>query len=275
MNKTIWLLWLQGWDHAPEIADYCLQSWIKNNPEWKVVVLDRKNYSDWCDLDERLPSKNPNNIALSDLVRASLLANHGGVWVDTTLWCNKPLDKWLEVKDSFFFTRGDPMFHMPSRPRVMENFFLAAQPNSYIFSQLYATLIAWWKWRIRETDQFEHIYAPFNMCLGELFNKDRKARDILSTWTQIDVSHDNHGKHWGRGPHLLTPYHRSFNEPLSVDMKRRIDSKIDHLYKLTYKEGTSWRNPKQRGIHPDKEKIPLRVKKGSPIHYLLSHSSLL
>ena len=130
-NKTIWINWFQGWENAPEITDYCVQSWRHYNPDWNVVLLDRSNCMDYCDLEKQLPGLNPNNIALSDLLRASLLANNGGVWVDSTAFCNKPLDDWiLDIKDSFFLTRGDQIFHIPTLPRVLENFFLAARPDS-------------------------------------------------------------------------------------------------------------------------------------------------
>jgi len=270
-NKTIWINWFQGWENAPEITDYCVQSWKHYNPDWNVVLLDRSNCMDYCDLEKQLPGLNPNNIALSDLLRASLLANNGGVWVDSTAFCNKPLDDWiLDIKDSFFLTRGDQIFHIPTLPRVLENFFLAARPDSYIFKTLYKRNIEHWKWRMESTDQFEHRYAMHNILLGELLENDPKVREIISSWDHIDVMHDNHLRTWGRSAHLLVPYHRSFTEQITPEFKNRIDSKIDPFYKLTYKEGTAWRNKKQGGYHPDNERIPLQITKGSYVHYLLN-----
>ena len=51
-NKTIWLIWFQGWDNAPEIAERCLDSWRYYNPEWTIVLLDDTNYKDYCKIDE-------------------------------------------------------------------------------------------------------------------------------------------------------------------------------------------------------------------------------
>ena len=33
--------------------------------------------------------------SLSDILRISLLHEFGGVWVDATVYCNRPIDEWL------------------------------------------------------------------------------------------------------------------------------------------------------------------------------------
>lgn len=98
MNKVIYTLWLQGFENAPWVVKHCLNSWIVKNPTWKVVALDRDSLRDHLDLDALIPNieaKSFTYAALSDLVRISLLKNHGGLWVDATTFCTKPLDDWI------------------------------------------------------------------------------------------------------------------------------------------------------------------------------------
>ena len=39
MNKTVWILWLQGIEQAPEIVRKCYESWVYHNSDWTVRVL--------------------------------------------------------------------------------------------------------------------------------------------------------------------------------------------------------------------------------------------
>ena len=42
-EKNIFLLWLQGWDKAPWLQRQVLESWIINNPDWNVILIDQNN----------------------------------------------------------------------------------------------------------------------------------------------------------------------------------------------------------------------------------------
>ena len=43
LNKTIWLLWLQGWDSAPWLIKQVAESWEINNPDWKIEYVTLGN----------------------------------------------------------------------------------------------------------------------------------------------------------------------------------------------------------------------------------------
>jgi len=275
LNKTIWICWFQGWDNAPEISKRCVESWKYYNPDWEVVLLDNENYRDYISIDEKLPGLDCNYIALGDVIRVFLLHEHGGVWADSTTWCNKPLDSWIhDYEDSFFCTRGDEIYHLPHLKRVLETWFMMAKPNSYMYKKMYEGTIKHWTYRINETDQFEHWYAPINIMLDGLLKTDPKIVELFESRDHIDVWHDyanqSHTGRHGRGPHFLNPYPRSFFLPMEEYVKNRIDSKIDPLYKLTYKEGTMWKSPDMKGIHPADESIGIRMNAGCAIEYLLS-----
>ena len=99
LNKTIWILWLQGWDEAPWLIREIAKTWETNNPSWTVVRIDEKSVHDHIDDVPYLldPSKNISKQAISDIIRLSLLKNHGGVWADATMLCLQPLDPWVEA----------------------------------------------------------------------------------------------------------------------------------------------------------------------------------
>lgn len=94
LQKNIFLLWLQGWESAKWLNKQVGESWEINNPEWKIHYIDLVNLKDYVnDIDyiydeQKIISPQ----AKSDIIRLSLLKNHGGIWADTTMLCMQPLD---------------------------------------------------------------------------------------------------------------------------------------------------------------------------------------
>ena len=123
--KDIYIYWHQGIDSAPELCKKCIQSWRDKNPNWQVHVLDAEDAGQILS-DINVP-KNLTLASYSDLLRLVLLQKYGGVWIDSTVLCIRPLDDWLPVimNQTDFFC-----FSNPSRDRVIASWFLAAKKNS-------------------------------------------------------------------------------------------------------------------------------------------------
>ena len=104
LNKTIWLLWLQGWDTAPWLVKQVAESWEINNPDWNIEYVTLDNLHKYVhDIDYFYDkTKKIEPPAQSDIIRLSLLKNHGGVWADATMLCMQPLSPWAQeaVKDA-------------------------------------------------------------------------------------------------------------------------------------------------------------------------------
>jgi hypothetical protein len=95
LPKIIWLLWFDGWEKVSnEVILGVQESWKFYNPDWRVILLDRENLSDFVDIPY-LWRKDIQVQAKSDIVRLSLLAKHGGVWADASMLCLAPLNDWL------------------------------------------------------------------------------------------------------------------------------------------------------------------------------------
>lgn len=103
--KIIWFMWWQGLNNAPEIVKYCISEMKKNNPDWKVNIIDKDNYRQYVDIDEAIIknlSKGKIRIQhFSDLVRFKLLYNYGGVWADGTLFSLKSFPDEIRYFDYF------------------------------------------------------------------------------------------------------------------------------------------------------------------------------
>src|SRR5271154_4005391 len=111
MTKTIWSCWFQGRENAPPLVKKCLNSWERNNPDWKFRCLDATSIERYFPLKHYidLDRQSLTAASLSDVLRILLLHEFGGVWVDATLFCNLPLNDWLStVMGEGFFAFAAP-----------------------------------------------------------------------------------------------------------------------------------------------------------------------
>lgn len=133
MEKTIWMYWHSGLDDAPPLVRVCIESWQRRNPGWTLRVLDDKTLADWVDMDD-VRRRNPRITiqAFADVLRWRLLARHGGVWADATLYCGRPLDSWLAAelrRSALFVFRSEEVF-------LLHSWFIAARPDSVLVPAL-------------------------------------------------------------------------------------------------------------------------------------------
>ena len=140
LPRTIWTYWEQGRDNAPPVVQRCFESWEYWNPGWTLQVLDRHTLSRHTDLEQRIDFSREDLTVTrrSDLIRASLLRAHGGVWADATVVCSQPLETWLtEYMATGFFA-----FRNPGHDRLCSNWFIAAEPDNALMAALETDYVA-------------------------------------------------------------------------------------------------------------------------------------
>lgn len=183
--KIIWMLWLQGWDQAPAVTQAARRSWAGRNPGWVLQALDRRSLSSF------LPTEILNWIfatpkppeALSDQIRLELLHRHGGVWVDATTICARPLDDWL----SDALPQGFFAFSRPAPDRMLSNWFLAAQKGSMIIERWRAMGWDYWQDRQERDDYFwQHI------LFSQLYDRNAEVRALWDATPVISALHPYH-----------------------------------------------------------------------------------
>ena len=93
-NQTVWYSWWQGMDNAPNVVKNCIKQMQKQLPQGtKFINIDPTNFKEYVSLRPEILdlflSEKMTNAQFSDQIRVNLLAMHGGIWVDATLWLNK------------------------------------------------------------------------------------------------------------------------------------------------------------------------------------------
>lgn len=178
IEKNIFLLWLQGWDKASWLNRQVAESWEINNPEWKIHFIDFENLKDYVnDIDYIYDTnKNISPQAKSDIIRLSLLKNHGGIWADATMLCMQPLDHWVHeaVEPS-----GLWMYHGHGAGMSKENgpasWFIISNKENYLINKWKEKCDEYWN-----LNQFTNNYFWMDGLFKNLFETDEKFRNLWS-----------------------------------------------------------------------------------------------
>jgi len=219
LPRTIWCLWLQGWANAPDLVKACAASWRRLNPDWELRLLSRHTLQVWLDPFPQIAGTPAGNLpieALSDVLRIELLHRFGGIWVDSTVYCLRPLDGWLRhAMPSGFFAFSRPM------PDVMlSSWFLAAERGCYVVESWRRSVLAYWEGRAER----DH-YFWFHRLFAEAYGADPSFRAIWDATPKLSAD----------GPHCFAPYEEELLKPLTARDRLIVETAQTPMLKLTHK----------------------------------------
>lgn len=149
INKTIWILWLQGENNAPALVKSCTRSMRKMFPEWKIVYLTEENLEDYVHFPAYINDLWREHCFgaahYSDLIRADILASYGGLWADATVLCTAPnLLNSVSSLPLFCFKEMNLQRGI-HQPIVASSWLIYARPGSQILSLTRNLLFEYWK----------------------------------------------------------------------------------------------------------------------------------
>lgn len=110
-NKVPKIIWtyLDDPDRIPKVAEMCMESWRKWNPDYEIILLTKKNYLDYLNIPYKITSNihfdtkvDDGTARFIDLIRIHALHEHGGIWIDIGVFLGESVDKWLFPKPGEF-----------------------------------------------------------------------------------------------------------------------------------------------------------------------------
>lgn len=105
-NAPIWVYWKQGFENAPELVKACLASVKANCADHPVIELSDSNIEQYIQISDKIKAKLDCKIisiaTYADIIRLSLLAKYGGIWMDAALFMARPFDD--EIYSLPFYT---------------------------------------------------------------------------------------------------------------------------------------------------------------------------
>ena len=217
-EDTIWVLWWQGEENAPETVKKCLASVRRCAGEHPVVLLDERNFRDYVTVPDwvmwRLSDGSISVTHVSDIIRITLLAEKGGLWLDSTILCTGSLE------DAFahpvWSIRRPGYLHLSPACGRFANYALSARGEGRrSFSIIRDLLYHYWETTERMND---YLFLDYLILLAQ--HADARTRELFRAIPSNNPRCDD----------LLINFGQAFDAEAWEEMK-----KDTQLFKLTWK----------------------------------------
>jgi hypothetical protein len=180
--ETIW----QFWDNptgktTPEIVKACLKSTEQFAGDFNHKILNNSTLGNYSDLPgyvfDRLHNGQMSYAQFSDLLRLNLLKNHGGIWLDATLYVTNYIPEYIIKEDFFAFLIAEQTRYQYSfATTFLATCLLRAKKGSFLCEAWYNMCVEYWK---KETELLDYYQVHFmfkalveqNLTAKELFAK--------------------------------------------------------------------------------------------------------
>lgn len=179
VGNRIWFYWAQGMTSMPDIVKTCYRRLCSTNIDSEVIFLHDGNIHEFVSLPGYILEKiHFNKTHFSDILRVSLLAQYGGVWIDSTCYCADRISSLvLATKRTGFFAyrRNDRDQYM------LASWFLISKQKSRICTLIRDVLLYYWA----QDDALSNKVFPrwdttpyflFHFIFEALYNLDREFR---------------------------------------------------------------------------------------------------
>lgn len=220
LRDCIWVCWWQGLENAPELVQRCVESIRNNAGNHQVIVVCEENYAEYVDIPAWVESRYSAGLIsrthFSDILRLSLLATHGGVWLDATFFCTEEsLDTYFKLP-AWTIKRPDYL-HASVASGQFATYSLGCQyENRRIFAVARDFLLHYW-----ETNDMLIDY----LMLDYIFVLTQRADSrIMEAFTAIAPNNTN-----------CDELVKVLNKPFDVEKWQEI-KKDTSLFKLTWKQ---------------------------------------
>ena len=171
-HNNIWIFWWQGLESAPLLVKKCVNTVIEQNPEKQITVIDKDNLASYVKFPSYIYEKLEKNIItlthFSDLIRAALLKEYGGCWVDATIYLTKPLPESF-FSESFFSLRSDQKLYKLYKVSILfkylddnwTSFLHATKRNALLSSYMYSFYMEYWRHESKMIDylMIDYLFA--------------------------------------------------------------------------------------------------------------------
>lgn len=217
IDKTVWILWLQGIDKAPEIVRKCILSIEKNlRSDFEIVLLDENNIFNYVCIPNYIYRKylsgDISKTHMSDIIRIELLFMYGGCWVDATVFCSGKIPDYILDEKIFFFSWS----LLGKSVLKGSSWWITAKKGNRIIELTRNYLQAYW-----ESETTLINYYLLHIIMAKVIDEDSACMAEFRGMPYLCNS----------DPHILYSYFDKEYDPF----KWEIINSISKIHKLSYK----------------------------------------
>ena len=228
VNKgPIWVCWLQGEEQMPCTIKRCYERLKTMAPAGReVILLEWRNLDNYVKLPDYIIEKvkrgTINYTHFSDILRFSLLAEHGGLWVDSSLYVNSPIPESVFEQDYFSIYTDFDFNYVGVNRCLWKCFLLGARSHSTWFSCARDIIYEYWKSLNLLID-----YLVVDYILLLIYDSNHEVKKAVDSAVEF-------------APHVLH-FEKIANEPCVEETYRKMCGECRWFklsYKLPFKEYT-------------------------------------
>lgn len=177
-RNHIWICWWQGLEQAPEIVKICIESIRQNAKNHKVTLITDDNYKEYVHIPSWVEQKRDKGIIskthFADLLRLSLLAEHGGMWLDATFFCVSP-----EIEKYFSYpvwsVKRPDYLHLSIASGNFANYSLACDyDHRWVFATFRDFFLHYWK---TNNSLVDYLTLDYLIVLAQ--RKDKRIKELF------------------------------------------------------------------------------------------------
>ena len=221
LSDKIWICWWQGEENAPEVVKCCIESIRRNSGKCEVILITDDNYMDYVNIPEWICEKYREGIItktnLSDLLRLSLLARYGGMWIDATFFCTDSffLDTYLNYP--LWSIKRPDYLHCSIASGYFAGYSLACSySNRYIFAIIRDFFLEYWS---KSDKLVDYLLVDYMIVLAQRY--DYRVKDAFARIEPNNPDCDELLKNLGSG----------YSEEIWTKLKKETG-----LFKLSWKQ---------------------------------------
>ncbi|HBK29530.1 MAG TPA: polysaccharide biosynthesis protein [Parabacteroides sp.] len=167
-RNKIWMCWWQGLDTAPEIVKACIESVRRNAGGREVIVINDENVEEYVQFPNWIKELHKNGILsrthISDLLRLELLAQYGGIWLDSTFYCCRPLTSTVYSAPLWSIKRPDYL-HASVASGMFANYsFGCDEKHRKIFAVIRDYFLEYWR---KENYLVDYLLTDYLIVLAQ------------------------------------------------------------------------------------------------------------
>lgn len=219
-KNCIWVCWWQGINNAPEIVKKCVTSIKLNSNGHRVIVIDENNFNKYVNIPDWIIQKKEKGIMsrthFSDFLRIELLAEHGGVWLDSTFFCvNLNIEQYLNLP--IWSVKRPDYGHISVACGQFANYSFSCQfEERKVFAIIRDYLSEYWKTNNKIVD---YLFLDYLIVLAQKHNKQ-----IADLFNSIPANNPN-----------CDELFKVLNEPFDCEKWECLKENTS-LFKLTWKQ---------------------------------------
>lgn len=181
----IWVMWWQGAEQMPPLVKACYDSLQRHSRGLDVVLITKENIADYikmpATIDRKLNEGSITLAALSDYVRVSLLSDHGGIWIDSTMFFVRDIPESAATSPFFTIRRSSEVAnHFCVSHSDWNGQFLASNMTHCKIFEMERKMWEFY-WENFDTN-IEYLMTDF--FKARIFSTDAEARKILDAVKQ-------------------------------------------------------------------------------------------